>query len=1119
MITATEAPNKLSRWLAIGTILVLGFLVGMLGFYTWHKLPSPIERVSWSPEVQWIEPQESSFRMYARSTFYLNGDARVAWLKLSADNDFILYVNGETVDLELSVLGFPLSLGTKSSQLWQNLNDSVSYVDLGVGNHMLANAKDWQLTTYVDLTNYLRPGKNVIALELQKGRPSPRLALEGAVYSVANVSPIALSTGIATWRVSPVSENRGNLQWYESDFPDQNWAEAKLLGTVTEATYSRTSSHVYDRELQGNWIVGNESPQGEIWFRGNWQVPKDRQRAFIRFAGDGEYALTIDGLLVRRYSKDDGNLLRMFEVTNFLRSGNNTISVQAIRPIDSIRSPTRNGSLGFFLDGWVETASNRVTAEVATDSSWSSTDKAIAGWDRGLGSGQPVVELRPPDSNEFRRYFEGNAYLVNFPNYIGQQGIWQIASMACAAVGAWGLGRFWLSQRQGVWDSFNAGSALLLPGTLFLIGIGLLKHRYAEAERGILFMRSQSISLTWLGFIGIVVLTLLWSQFKLIARTKSQDGSSIATPLQALRIRWGLWFLFGLAAFVALRLLAGMGLLATIGSISLPVLGAIAIVSIRAKRSQWHPKDWWSLLRSQWPVWGQWVVLAVIIAVGFVLRARDLNFVPYDADENTSLDAVRGILRTGAPEPASKIWYTRGPFFHYMSAIWLALVGESFTKARFLIVLWGVAFLAVAFIFTRHITGKVWFALLIVAVFAIDPLELWNSRNFRFYQTVQCLNLLAFYFFCKGFIDKAGKKYQYGFFIAFTSALLNQEVSITLIPGFLLGFIFFYRPFDWKSDRHIAIGAFMTMSIYIYNGIFFLIRCLTPYVALTNTTETQMKFHMRDFTGFTGSFFFGSARLYTLYSLFFFLGFIYFIRQKNQKLVFLFCCVFLNLVLLTVMVLAHASRYSYSIYPLFIILSIYSAICLMASLGKNLEAMLAGIVPLQAIALSFLTLLLIFNIEPARVLDSYHDAMSRHNPKVFEYIRDRRQPGDVVFANLPAAAAINLGGLDYYLPPTGMLGFDGVYLSDGRLIDRWAGGEAVTTIDQMSRILAKANRVWIQVDDRKAPDEPELAKLYHYYRTIGKSAMETFGVRLRLWQKEDGLLPREPNQGQDLGAF
>jgi hypothetical protein len=71
----------------------------------------------------------------------------------------------------------------------------------------------------------------------------------------------------------------------------------------------------------------------------------------------------------------------------------------------------------------------------------------------------------------------------------------------------------------------------------------------------------------------------------------------------------------------------------------------------------------------------------------------------------------------------------------------------------------------------------------------------------------------------------------------------------------------------------------------------------------------------------------------------------------------------------------------------------------------------------------------------------------------------------------------------------------------------------------MSQVLEQAKRVWIQIDDRKPPDEPELAELYYYYRTIGKSAMETFGVRLRLWQKEDGLLPRVPNQGQDLGAF
>jgi hypothetical protein len=1123
--------NKLNRWLGLGTILTLGFLLGMLAFYAWDKTPPPIERVTWSPTTQWITPHEPSYRIYARHTFYLADKGQVGSLKIAADNDYILYVNGRTVAQELSVLGFPLSLGTQTSERWQNLNDSVSYRDPGVGNHMLANARDWKLATYVDLTRYLRVGKNVIAIELQKGRTDPRLAIEGSVYISSDSAPIDLSTGATPWLVSTVSQNRQNQQWYETGFPDQGWPEAMAIGSVKEATYSRTSSHIYDRVLEGNWIAGNESPEGAVWLRGEWQVPDQQKRAFVRFAGDGEYALMINGLLVRRYAKDDGNQLHIFEVTNYLHPGGNILGVQLIRPLDPKLTDARNGPLGFFLDGWVETAQNQIINPISTNSAWSFTDQPIQGWMDGDGEGQSAIEVRTSDPNEFQRQFEGNAYLGNFPDYLWHQSLWQLVGIGCAALGAWGLGRFWLEQlgqglgqRQEHWDSFISGSALLAPGTFFLIGIGLLKHRYAEAERGLLFVQSQSVPLTLLGFAGILVLTLLWSQ---IRRQSQPTGDAelemrpdlLPGNIVAMRTRWGLWFLFGLIIFVALHQLIGMGVLSTGTLFYFPTFGAIAIITVRSQNRAWNPKHWFQSLRQQWPTWGQWAILAVIIAIGFGLRIYALDFVPFDADENTSIDAVKGILRTGAPEPASKIWYTRGPFFHYMSALWLGLVGFSTYNARLLIVLWGTAFLVVAFVITRHITGKVWFALLISAVFAIDPLELWNSRNFRFYQPVQCLNLLVFWLFCKAFIDRAGKQYQYAFFVTLTAALMHQEVSVTLLPGLLLGFIFFYRPFNWITDRPIIIGSVMVMSIYIYNGIVFLIRCMTPFVALSNTTETQMKFHLRDFTGFIGSFFFGSSRLYTIYSFFFFLGLIYFVRQKNSKLVFLFSCVCLNLILLTVMVLAHASRYAYSIYPLFIILSIYSAICLMESLGRKFESLLNGFLPLRAIAISFVTLLLIFNIEPARVLASYQDAMSRQNPKVFEYIREHRQPGDVVFANLPAAAAVGLGGLDYYLPPNGMLGFDGVYMNDGRLIDRWAGGEAITSIDRMSRVLEQANRVWIQVDDRKPPEEPELAELYYYYRMIGKSAMETFGVRLRLWQKEDGLLPRVPNQGQDLGAF
>jgi hypothetical protein len=87
------------------------------------------------------------------------------------------------------------------------------------------------------------------------------------------------------------------------------------------------------------------------------------------------------------------------------------------------------------------------------------------------------------------------------------------------------------------------------------------------------------------------------------------------------------------------------------------------------------------------------------------------------------------------------------------------------------------------------------------------------------------------------------------------------------------------------------------------------------------------------------------------------------------------------------------------------------------------------------------------------------------------------------------------------------------------LIDRWAGGVSITNLDQMSHILAKANRVWIQLDDRRRPRNTDLAQLHDYFFTLGQPVFNTYGVQLRLWKKEDGLLPQVPNQGKDLGVY
>lgn len=1104
--------NRMNRWLSLLMVLTLGFLLGMLGFSLWDKIPSTALCIAWSAEAQWITPPQPSYRFYTRRTFYLADTVQAAWLRLSADDDFILYVNGQAIAQEVSVLGNSLGLASRLSEPFQLLNDSVAYHFPGSEWSHLSNARDWKLTAYIDLTAYLRSGKNVIALEIQKGRLNPRVVVQGAVYPVPGAPGINLTTGATPWQVSTLAENRKGLPWFDPDFPDQSWLDAVAIGPIQEATYSRLSQHLFDRLLHGSWITGTESPDGEVWLRGDWQVPQSRDRAFIRLAGNGEYALLINGLLVKRYEVSDSNQLHMYEVTNFLKTGHNTLAVRLARPLAPDWSAARNGvpqnGLGFFLDGWVESPYS-MTAPIATDSTWSALTEPISGWAEGVGQGQPATVMGSPDPQEFQRQFEGNAYLLNYPDYLWHNSLWCSAGVGWALISAWGLGRFWLGRRDGWWDSFGAGAGLLLPGTLFLIGIGLLKHRYAEAERGLLFVQPQNTPLVLLGFVVIVVLMLLWSQIGW--RPKYQLSLVETLP------RWCLWFLLGLMAFMSLGLVAQEIAFSQSASIFLIFFGFSGIVvSTQWGNLRWSRKYWFEAVLQTWSSWGQWFFLVLIVGVGFSLRAYNLDFIGLESDESTSFDAARGILRTGAPEASSGIWYTRGPLYHYMLALWLRLVGFA-VNARFLSVVWGTATLVLIFILTRKITGKVWIALVVTAILAIDPFEIWYSRFLRFYQVLQFLSLLSLWLFLKGFVQRSGRVYQYAFFIILTGSLLTQEVTVTLLPCFFLGFVCFYRPFLLSIDWPIVLSSLTTMGIFIYDLIFFSIKCLTPLVAISSSTAAQLKLHLSDITNFIFVLFIGPSRIQTLYSFFFFLGFVYFFKRRDQNLVFLFSVVLLNLVIMIVLVFQGAVRYTYPIYPLFIMLSVSSAISLVESLGRKFELILKGLLPLKNIAVGFVFLLLISNTEPGRVLDAYRDAITARNAQVAEYIHEHRQPGDLVISNVPAVYAIT-GGLDYYLPHRVSI-FDALYWHEGRVIDRWAGGVFLSNLDQMSHVLEKAKRVWIHLRDTQPPRDPKLAEFYNYFQALGQPALETFGVRLRLWQREDGLFPHVPNQGKDIGVY
>jgi|GEM_PF-834404 len=1199
--------KRVASLLVLSLLLIFGLLLGSIGFSSLDKPPAPNQPVTWSADAKWIGTTKPTYRLYARKTFYVGTDkVQSAWLRISADNDFVVFINGQQIAREISVLRNSVGLVSRLS-VQQRPTDEVPYSVPATTEFLFQSAKDWKFTSYLDLSRYLIPGKNLIAINIQKGDKQPRFVLEGAIQSAPGFQSVQLTTGKTLWKVSILSENRQGLRWFHPSFPDQEWDQAKVLGPVRETTYSRLNQKIFEHPLQGSWISGAESKLGEAWLRKDWQIPHDRHRSYIRFSGNSEYDLLINGSLVGHYSADE--ITHALDVSNFLHTGTNLIAVHAQRFPDSTLSLRQSEPIAFFLDGWVDSAraiyskpsetvkddvrsyleptepgdtkvdeeiaedelhvktaphdssdadfydresnlnenypvdhstedetddefeqpdglgavrrvrlSDRaifaegMTAGIATDQSWIALANPDENWFLGAGQGQSTVLLQsnPPNS---RLRFEGDGYLRNFPAQFSRLLLWQTGGMISAIAIAYALGFFYSKTYDSGWNTLGTGAALLFPGILFLISVELLKHRYAETEIALLFNQSQSNLLVVLQLVGVVLITLILDQGHRI----NQPVSLISLPKKALCFFWGIasWISLSLAlklfnvhlSFLAIFFLAS--LLMIFPNLAKSLVIACDHLWLFAKKSEWSV----------------WIVLAGIVFVGLALRIYDIGFVDLEADENTSYDAIRGILRTGVPEVTSKIWYTRGPGYHYLCALWLRLVGDTAENARLLSALFGTATLVVTFIFARKITGNAWMSLLITAILAIDPWELGNSRFIRFYQVLQFTYILSLWLFFKGFIDRAGRRYQYAFFVTVTFAMLNQELTITTLPlCFLLGGLFFYRPFHWRKDWSILVGSITSLTIIVYDILFFSIKCLTPWVVLSGSTDSYIKPHLLDVTTFTNLFFAGPSRMHTLYTFFFVLGFLYFLIRGSSKLIFLFTHVVLSLIVLTIMTFQIAPRYTYNLYPIFVMLAVYSAFCVLDQIGKQLKTLTNYPLALRAIASICVLLLLFSNIEPIRVIEGYQNASWKRNTEATIFVRDHLQPGDIVVSASPFPAAIVLGKLDYYLMPAfrpGQLAlpFDTVYLREGRLIERWAGGVVVNNLDQMSRILERANRVWVLIDDGKFDGkfvDPEFAT---YFETLGKVAMETFGCRVRLWERSDGILLRSPNQGGNLGIY
>ena len=204
-----------------------------------------------------------------------------------------------------------------------------------------------------------------------------------------------------------------------------------------------------------------------------------------------------------------------------------------------------------------------------------------------------------------------------------------------------------------------------------------------------------------------------------------------------------------------------------------------------------------------------WIMVALLTALGLGLRLAYLLRVPPFLDEYSSMLTGMSILRTGGlPELPSGVLYPSGSLFSYVEAMFLGLFGFSDFIARLPSLLLAGLTLPLLYLVARRLLGRR-VALLSVAMLAVAPEAIvWGGRA-RMYALLQLLVLLTSYFFYRGVLEHReggtpeGRR-QWLWVACFSAAIFAQDEAILLLPIFWLAAVLARGP-RWLLQPRVLL--------------------------------------------------------------------------------------------------------------------------------------------------------------------------------------------------------------------------------------------------------------------------------------------------------------------------
>jgi hypothetical protein len=514
-------------------------------------------------------------------------------------------------------------------------------------------------------------------------------------------------------------------------------------------------------------------------------------------------------------------------------------------------------------------------------------------------------------------------------------------------------------------------------------------------------------------------------------------------------------------------LLASPGTWAAIGAAAL-ALGGLAAISeatgwsrIRAlfeaivRLRPWSPDG---VLRSRA------LVVAVLLLCAF-LRIHDLSGQAFDDDELASVQAATAIARLGVPRYDADVYYSRSPLYHYVVGASVKLFGANFWGLRLPSAVFGTATALLILLAGARLLRSRWTGIAAAVLYATHPYAIFIGRMARFYQQQQFFCFLTVFLFCAGFVAGGSRRHRLATVAAFAAACLSQELSVVLALPLLAAGALFTRRISRREVVELGLLSGCAIALVVLDILVFQTRCLTRLEGISPNVEATLSLHFAKPMNVL-TLLLSYSRLHVALSLLLLAGLPLLVLRRERTAMAMVLVLFGGIVGTMLLVTYEAPRYQYWLLPVWILLGVRCTV-LLAEVSVSAAVDATGRRRSAAVLTGVLLCAVLLGWSPWRILGSFRTRILGDASSAFAFVRANLRPSDAVAVTEPhpPEGLMDLGRVDYDIAVP--LLHDFVWRRDGKLVDRNANAEVLSTLEQLQDVQGRRERLWVLVSREK----------------------------------------------------